>query len=93
MSDDKIVNIDAFRRKTKKLVDPKERVIAISGEIMINMVQSLNDGGYDVTDPELLYDLEIVTRTVVATICRQSNIKNPNINILDRLRQEDGEES
>lgn len=91
MSDEKIIDINQFRKKMDH-IDPKEHITVICSEIMCDIMRKVNGEGYDINDPDFLYDLEILTRLIVATICRQSDIKNLNIDILDRLREEDGEE-
>lgn len=91
MSEGIVVSLDSFRKKVNGQTDPKEKITEICSEMMFDSVHKLNNCGYDVNDPDLLYDLEIVTRLLAATLSRQDNIEDSNVEILDQLRQADEE--
>lgn len=79
-----IINLDDFR-KTKKAVDPLTRIERDSKGLTMVLIGSLFEEGYDIQDPDFLFDMEAILRLLTATLCRQCDIEHKYIKELDDL--------
>ena len=94
MVDNKIVDLDSFRKKTEsKKISPREQATQICESTMYDMMSRLEADGFDIKDPDLQCDLEIISGLIIAALCRQLDVKNKSIRelieILDDLRGDD----
>ena len=85
-------NVFDFSRYQKKIAkkkipqSEKDRVGNVCEEIMFDLVQRLDNEGFNVRDPDLLLDLEVVTRVLLATMSRQRKLESKSIKELNKLR-------
>lgn len=86
MSDDsgKIIDISSFLKPNKSVAEQVSDKHDYLVSIMLDYVEK---GGYDISDPELLADMEAITSMYVAALCRQMKLENEHIIVLNELRK------